>query len=895
VAEVKYTVKRGDSLWKICSSSTYGPKISGNTVNAKINTVVSLNNIKNKDLIYAGQTLILSTDGTTSSGSPTTTTSKTVQIKAFALDSVDQTGRKMYVDWNWPKIDTAKTKCYKVRWTQKLHGKWVHGADQDTTSHESMYCYATWSADEQATEVKVQIIPVAKTYKSGNDDKEYYTESTSIKNYSASKSYDFSNNDPLPPDKQPECELTGLKLTMTIDDLDAKKLDATHIVFQVIKDNKSAIYTSGKIQITKVTDDYYTVSHPYTVTTGSSYKVRAKSVNAKGKESGWSNFSNDVMTKPAAPKEITVCKRSKRSDGSIAAYLEWTPVTNATNYLIEYSDLRENLGELTNGEGITTVTTTDAQTAIEIIGIELGKTYFFQVRAKHKDVNDPSEPTAIVELPIGTIPAPPTTWSSANSAFVGETMELNWTHNPTDNSDQTYARISLKIGDGQWESKSFKNTTNANTGDRIDTDDSWIYGTAVSYKGTMYFKMDTTNGYLKNQKIQWKVQTAGVTGVFGTNDSDWSSERTIYIYEKPQFELTVTHDLAGDGELITTLETFPFYIRGRVILDSYEIQRPVGYHLRIVANEYYDTVDDAGRAITVNSGDQVYSKYFSTSDELIVEMSANNVNLESGITYTTYCTVDMSTGLSIDQQHPFEVVWSDVEYTINADVSIDLDAYTALINPHCLDLDGNLIDGVTLAVYRREYDGTFTEIASGIPNTNTHVTDPHPSLDYARYRLVAKDTDTGAVSFYDMPGQPVLGTSIIIQWSEDWTTFDVDSDSFTDAPAWSGSMLKLDYNVDVVDSRQTEVSLIEYAGRKHPVSYYGTQMGEKSSWSVTIPKDDKDTIYALRRLSIWSDDVYIREPSGLGYWANVSVSFTANHKDVTIPVKLEVTRVEGGV
>ena len=68
-----------------------------------------------------------------------------------------------------------------------------------------------------------------------------------------------------------------------------------------------------------------------------------------------------------------------------------------------------------------------------------------------------------------------------------------------------------------------------------------------------------------------------------------------------------------------------------------------------------------------------------------------------------------------------------------------------------------------------------------------------------------------------------------------------------------------------------------------------------STWSMSIPKEDKDTLYALRRLAIWMGDVYVREPSGSGYWASISVSFSQKHSDVTIPVTLDISRVEGGV
>lgn len=201
-----------------------------------------------------------------------------------------------------------------------------------------------------------------------------------------------------------------------------------------------------------------------------------------------------------------------------------------------------------------------------------------------------------------------------------------------------------------------------------------------------------------------------------------------------------------------------------------------------------------------------------------------------------------------------------------------------------------------LSVYRREFDGAFKEIATNIDNTsNTWVPDPHPALDYARYRIVATDKSTGSVSYCDLPGYPVGEKAVIIQWNEEWTYFDVTNEDEMEKPPWEGSMLKLPYNIDVSDKYDADVSLVEYIGRKNPVSYYGTQIGETASWRVDIDKTDEETLYALRRLAIWMGDVYVREPSGSGYWAHIKVSFSQTHCELTIPVTLDITRVEGGI
>ena len=176
-----------------------------------------------------------------------------------------------------------------------------------------------------------------------------------------------------------------------------------------------------------------------------------------------------------------------------------------------------------------------------------------------------------------------------------------------------------------------------------------------------------------------------------------------------------------------------------------------------------------------------------------------------------------------------------------------------------------------------------------------YVTDPHPSLNFARYRIVATSEITGAVSYYDMPGHYIGEKAIIIQWAEEWKNFNADGENALEEKLWSGSLLRLPYNIDVSENNSKDVSFIEYIGRENPVSYHGTQLGISSTWNTEIDKEDEETIYALRRLSRWMGNVYVREPSGVGYWASVDVSFSRKYNDVTIPITLGITKVEGGI
>ena len=201
----------------------------------------------------------------------------------------------------------------------------------------------------------------------------------------------------------------------------------------------------------------------------------------------------------------------------------------------------------------------------------------------------------------------------------------------------------------------------------------------------------------------------------------------------------------------------------------------------------------------------------------------------------------------------------------------------------------------TLSVYRKNDDGTFVTIAENLLNTEAaFVTDPHPNLGGSEYRIVATDMTSGQMIFYDPPPYDMKCTDIIIQWDEEYADIPFNDDSRETIRAF-GSFVRLPYNIDVSESANIENSMVNYIGRKNPVSYYGTQTGYTASWSTEIPKYDTQTIKMLRRLQVYPGDVYVREPSGTGYWAHVTVTFPINHCALTVSVSLSVTRVEGGM
>lgn len=824
MANVTYTVKAGDTLSKIAAAN-----------NTTVSALAKLNDISNVDLIYVGQKLIISGDAVVTKKN---STSSKVVLQHFGIQA--NTDRNLFVTWTW---DKSNTENYRVVWKYATgDGVGFVGSDTTVTAKQSMY-----NAPANATKVTVQIKPISKKKKENNKETSYWTaEWSTIKD--GLGRHLFAPISTVP--SAPSVEINNYKLTARLDNLEIQ--NATHIEFQIVKNDKS-VFNTGKAKI--VTG---TASYSCTVDAGAEYKVRCRA--NKGKNySEWSAYSSNVGTAPAASAGIKTLKALSET----SVQIDWANVKNAKSYEIQYTTKKmyfDSSGEVQS-------TTVDATVAghAEITGLATGEQYFFRVRA----INDQGESawTDISSIVLGKEPIAPTTWSSTTTAIVDEDVILYWVHNSRDGSSQTYAELELNIN-GTVTTRTIKNSTNE---DEKDKTSKYVF---------------STSGYSEGVKIQWRVRTSGITNKYG----EWSVQRTVDVYAPPSLELDITNT---NGDHLDTIETFPFYISG---LAGPNTQAPIGYHVSIISTEIYETVDNLGNPTIINVGDAVYSKYFDTTDPLMVEMSAHNVNLDNNITYQVKCTAAMNSGLTAESSVDFDVSWTDDIYEPNAEISIDTETLTASIRPFCTDEDENLVEGVTLSVYRRDFDGKFTEIATNLDNaSHTCVTDPHPALDFARYRIVAKNDSTGAVSYYDMPGYPVGEAAIVIQWSEAWTNFDVYGEEALETPTWAGSMLKLYYNVDVSDRTSNDVTLVKYIGREHPVSYNGTQITTTPTWKTVIPKDDKETMYALRRLQVYQGDVYVREPSGTGYWASIAVSFDQNHKDLTIPVTINITRVEGGM
>ena len=590
--------------------------------------------------IYVGQVIKLDTGGTAAPAraTPQPVVQSRPTIQYFGLQAGSD--KTVFATWYWER---ANTDHYETWWEYDTgNGVWFVA---NTGTVQSNIKQATYTAPSNAVGVQFWVKPVAQTHDVNGSEVSYWNGE-----WSTAKQYYFSANPPATPTNV-SIEIDKYRLTAKAQYTSTVSA-AGGIQFQIVKDNE-VIFNTGNAGL-KTTIASYSCN----VTAGGEYKVRCRAYRGN-LYSDWTEYSSSDATIPPAPTGITTIRAASET----SVYLEWPACKTAKTYEIEYATKLEYF----DGSDKTQTVTGIEYTHYQKTGMDSGEEYFFRVRAAND--KGTSAWTAIKSIIIGKKPAAPTTWSSTTTAIVGEPLNLYWVHNSQDGSSETYAEIELYI-DGTKKSISVKKSTDEEEKDK-----------------TSVYAIDTSK-YAEGVKIQWRVRTSGITKEFG----DWSVQRTIDVYAPP----TLTFSIVDvNGNPIDTLTSFPFYAKG---LTGPNTQKPIGYYLTVIANAGYETTDGTGTNRTISKGEQIYSKYFDTSDPLTVELSAGNIDLENNVEYTIKCIASMNSGLTVEASTVFNVAWSDDKCEPTAEIGLNKETLVAYIRPYC--------DYYPYVYYKVNYDGT---------------------------------------------------------------------------------------------------------------------------------------------------------------------------------------------
>lgn len=815
------------------------------------------------------------------------------RITEIELYIEKNTQRTVAARWEWGiKEDDAgyHTASYNIQWRFYTGDGIAYDGGSQTIDKPGIHT-TTYDPPENAKHVKFRIKPISKTHTVNGKSTSYWSSEWSSSWEEAPDFYLDKNV--LPPSESPvpnDISLNGFYLTVNVVVDDS---NTTGGYFQLVIGDTVNAGVSPYIAKTKTG----LISHTFQVSTGNSYKVRFKSYNEfSNLDGGWSAYSNEILTAPAPITNIT-----GKANSETSAMIMWNSnPTGVVEYEIEYTTNYEYFD--VSGE-VTSVTFENIKNYYIITGLTTGSKYFFRMRVKND--NGVSPWSNIVDIIIGSIPAAPTTWSSRSTVRAGETVTLYWMHNSVDGSSETAAIISF-LYNGKPNSKYPDITIYPNN----EPDQNGI--------SEYTFQTNSVN-ITEDVTIQWKVKTKGILPSYG----DWSTQRSfnvlvpitsyINVYKTLKwfwdpFNFTQDTIYTAKGDYADSylddpiIKSFPIFIVGSTTPNNVP---PINARFTISPTVSYQTIDNTGEEIWINEGDVIYFKdvdinrYMSktvTTYDCPIALLPSDIILENGINYRVVFSATMANGLTTESEYIFVVSMDRDVYDLNAEIGYDQNTASVYVQPYCVDENQEIVPNIMLSVYRLDFDGKFVEIVRNIYNKNrTTVTDPHPPLDYARYRLVGMSLITGSIFFTDLPPYPTQEKSIIIQWDEKWRNFDTQEESEMAESVITGSILRLPYNITTSEDSSPDVELVEYVGRENPVSYYGTHIGRTATWSVDIVRDDVETLYALRRLSRYMGDAYVREPNGTGYWANVTVSLNIENKSVIIPVTISIKRVEGGI
>lgn len=781
---------------------------------------------------------------------------KAYKVTNLAVGQQGSTGTTVYATWT--AFSSAKQKNIEgisVTWQYQVlnsAGKavWLKGSTETISKGSAKS--GTYSAPSESLAVQVSVKPVLT--KKGK-------KKATAKSESASRS--FAGNAPAKP-STPSASIDGYTLTLRIQSSDqyAKKA-----VFYMYRDSEASPYwSSSAIALSGAGVAQQIV----TLAPNHRYYARVRLYNnSAGSELSDAVAISEIVI-PAQVKNVVATPLSQTQ-----IQLSWSSTNGAAStngYEIEYATDPNYFG----GSNANTIS---ASNTTAYINVETGHTWYFRVRAKNASgiTGAWSDPPASAAA--ASKPNPPTTWTLSSTAFVDSTVTLYWTHNSADGSKPTKSEIEWSLNDGQSHSIVV-------THDLGPDDHDYTFNYELSLASLSFNDGDI---------LKWRIRTQGVEAM---GWSDYSVLREIRIYSPASLSVYVENKV----------DAYPINFDITVTPATQSI---VSFYLAISARDSYDDNDYMGEFQHVVAGQKVFSKNYSDLDNVdTISLTPSDINLMSGQTYDVEAIVATSAGLTAETTTEFTLDITEPDYYLDIGITIDPDSLSAALIPGCYsdvneDEEGddvydieNIVDSVVLSVYRINFDGSFTPIEINIPNDGmTVISDPHPALDNGKYRLVALDNATGAMFFDDIISEDLEVKGLVLQWDAKYANYLVrgivdEIDGAAIGNMAGGTTLRLPYNVKKNESSELDVELVDYIGREHPVSYYGTQKGQKSSYSTDVPKDDVDTLDLVRRLQTWPGDVYLRAQDGLGYWAKVEVSFDRDYDSLLMPVSIDAVRVD---
>lgn len=310
-----------------------------------------------------------------------------------------------------------------------------------------------------------------------------------------------------------------------------------------------------------------------------------------------------------------------------------------------------------------------------------------------------------------------------------------------------------------------------------------------------------------------------------------------------------------------------------------------------------------GEPYECTPGTTIFHKVFATNDanllyqatiykeDISVPMIANSV-------YKVYADAVFESNVTLHTE--INMLWtgsketakpSNFSHVFNTETDDD-DAYKLTLTFNGISNNPNNYE---LYVYRRNVDGSVTLVQDRIQNTSPNISqievvDPHPFIGLNTYIVGCRNKTTGATScaYYQAEFASIFP---IIDFDEKWLPYVLNG---TTTAYKNRVVIDKLFNISLTENNTKDKTDVQFAGRRKQNSYFGVSDTEEQQWQFVVPREDKETLYKLRILSLYKGSVYVREPNGRGYWANVEATINDTFNTVISNCTLKIT-VAGGI
>ena len=500
-------------------------------------------------------------------------------------------------------------------------------------------------------------------------------------------------------DETSEIQLSSVSSAFTDDAVRTMTYDGAYRT--VYKKGSDYSYTSAAGWAAWQMGVIYTITN---VEENTQYWIRVRRKNSAGTASAWSSVKTVTMPVtlqegvptdvPTTPSELTCAPQSDEHPENVR--LDWaersgqTPDVEYATYEIQWT---KNAGAFADNaagdiESATYETETPSATAqhFTVTGLDRGEQWWFRVRKQNEKGNGPwaaakagatyaNETTCTLTVePEAEVLTAPTTVATLAGYEQGDVINLSWTHNSEQESDQSAWEVEFRVTIDEVETTGTMSGEDATNVIAIDLGD-----LEIDVEGT-----GTTIQIPDGTLIEWRVRTKGVT-----DWSPWSGRRQFFVWAPPSVAISV---LDGQGRDVADygLTSMPLTVQVSSS-GAAEQNESVEFWAEIYAAEDYDVDDYAGGGSHVGAGTVVWRGSITAGaagfDPELWErvVSVSEVRLSNGVSYCIRGGTVTAQGIRADaEQYEFTPQWSADTPSPVAEVSFDSVSYAGHVIPSCV-------------------------------------------------------------------------------------------------------------------------------------------------------------------------------------------------------------------